>query len=489
MKNSVVNTVLSLVFSIIIWSCEPIEPDPEATINSISPPSGYAGSELNIIGNELSGVTTVSIGGYDATILENDATSIKVTVPDQLSPGVYTVNVSVNGSNYSSSEQFQVTDPADEAVNGLALVVTSNPQIPYMVNNGEGEVISIFHENTDGSRWVAYKNSETENALLLGSDGNPILGVFGEHIIYFQFEEEGLLTIGVIDNLGNFYIERGLITNNLFTEQTEIVDGGRLAVNNYAYALRSASYGLNIMGCAISAGLSATGASPAITDAAISCSSAIVSTINRLNESEYEQLTGTSTAFGIFANSIGCATIITPTNVDGLSSRISLVADLMAEVQDQAEQKLVDNQEDIDLLHYALIYGGVDVKITLTWDNTADLDLHVTDPDNETIYFQNPFSNSGGALDVDDVDGFGPENIYWQQNGAPEGIYTVYVAHLSGEVPVNWHVLIQANGFSRRYSGTLGENEYAMVTSFVLGEPLLNSRIVNPPLSLLDSIK
>jgi hypothetical protein len=74
---------------------------------------------------------------------------------------------------------------------------------------------------------------------------------------------------------------------------------------------------------------------------------------------------------------------------------------------------------------------GGSVHVTLTWDNATDVDLHVIDPYGEEIYYANRSSASGGQLDVDDTDGYGPENIYWPQDGAPSGQYTVAVVYYS----------------------------------------------------------
>jgi uncharacterized protein YfaP (DUF2135 family) len=38
------------------------------------------------------------------------------------------------------------------------------------------------------------------------------------------------------------------------------------------------------------------------------------------------------------------------------------------------------------------------------------------------VWFRNKNTNSGGHLDVDDQNGYGPEYIYWEKNGAPKGI-------------------------------------------------------------------
>lgn len=75
-----------------------------------------------------------------------------------------------------------------------------------------------------------------------------------------------------------------------------------------------------------------------------------------------------------------------------------------------------------------------DVQITLVWNHDSDMDLHVIDPDGTEIYWSNPTSDSGGQLDIDkipDEGDFGPhvENVFWPPDGAPPGMYTVFVHH------------------------------------------------------------
>ena len=72
--------------------------------------------------------------------------------------------------------------------------------------------------------------------------------------------------------------------------------------------------------------------------------------------------------------------------------------------------------------------GTGTLQISLSWDNEADLDLWVTDPSNNEIFFDQPSSPTGGTLDRDDIDGFGPENVYWDED-APDGNYigSVYI--------------------------------------------------------------
>jgi|GEM_PF-1034701 len=74
------------------------------------------------------------------------------------------------------------------------------------------------------------------------------------------------------------------------------------------------------------------------------------------------------------------------------------------------------------------ISGGVenDIKIYLTWDtDRTDVDLWVTDPHGEKIFYQNRTAKNGGALFDDVTDGYGPESF--SQKKADAGEYSVQV--------------------------------------------------------------
>jgi len=52
------------------------------------------------------------------------------------------------------------------------------------------------------------------------------------------------------------------------------------------------------------------------------------------------------------------------------------------------------------------------LRATLTWDtNATDVDFWITDPNGEKCYYANSTTDSGLTLDVDDTNGYGPENI------------------------------------------------------------------------------
>ncbi|MBI4498292.1 MAG: hypothetical protein HY689_10370 [Chloroflexi bacterium] len=90
-----------------------------------------------------------------------------------------------------------------------------------------------------------------------------------------------------------------------------------------------------------------------------------------------------------------------------------------------------------------------EVQVTLAWAGPADLDLAVTDPAGETVWFGNPSARSGGRLDRDTHCGnfqMGrPENVFWPQGSAPRGRYRVAVTYYRdcGDAPLRLHLAVR----------------------------------------------
>ena len=93
-----------------------------------------------------------------------------------------------------------------------------------------------------------------------------------------------------------------------------------------------------------------------------------------------------------------------------------------------------------------------DIQVTLDWSAFVDLDLYVTDPDGETVSWQNPGSASGGRLDRDGyadctTDEPPPENIVWDVT-APPGDYlvTVLVYDMCDQPSVEFELTVRIGG-------------------------------------------
>lgn len=118
--------------------------------------------------------------------------------------------------------------------------------------------------------------------------------------------------------------------------------------------------------------------------------------------------------------------------------------------------------------------NNVSVKVgnpqfTLIWDTNVDLDLHVQEPGGSHISFEYRNGRQGGELDVDDVDGHGPENIYWggglNKGNGPAGEYKWFVHYYGGaesqfgrdihRTPTRWKVRLKYNGTYKVFEGVL----------------------------------
>ena len=111
-------------------------------------------------------------------------------------------------------------------------------------------------------------------------------------------------------------------------------------------------------------------------------------------------------------------------------------------------------------------YDNVDVRATLAWDNRNDLDLHVTAPSGETIFFSHKHSKCGGELDVDrNVHGETTtpvENVRWAKGTAPEGRYRVVVQnyrfHEATPAPTPFRVEVEVGGELLYQEGVISPN-------------------------------
>lgn len=111
-------------------------------------------------------------------------------------------------------------------------------------------------------------------------------------------------------------------------------------------------------------------------------------------------------------------------------------------------------------------HGDVDVRVSLIWDNRNDLDLHVTTPGGEHLFYGNRSSRCGGVLDVDrnvSGDTVTPvENIRWAKGTAPTGDYVVWVNnfrhHEPSEAETPFRVEMEVGGELHYFEGTFPAN-------------------------------
>jgi subtilisin family serine protease len=128
-----------------------------------------------------------------------------------------------------------------------------------------------------------------------------------------------------------------------------------------------------------------------------------------------------------------------------------------------------------------------DVQVLLSWNNYNDLDLIVTDPYSESVWYKNRRVSSGGQLQIDMnveyPDSKTPiENIYWQHGGAPNGTYNVYLLCFKQHENISanpYKITVKHGDKTDEYTGTISkEKEVIHICSFTLGNA---GSVQNPP--------
>ncbi|MEM9217508.1 MAG: hypothetical protein AAGD25_24605 [Cyanobacteria bacterium P01_F01_bin.150] len=121
--------------------------------------------------------------------------------------------------------------------------------------------------------------------------------------------------------------------------------------------------------------------------------------------------------------------------------------------------------------------GTGDIQVTLRWATTDDVDLAVTGPDGQRIFWENPGpSGTGGILDRDDnssceVMTQSPiENVYWPTGQAPDGDYSIEVSLFQrcavSIEPINFEVRLLVQGTTETLTGSVSESSPTFTHSF-----------------------
>ena len=96
----------------------------------------------------------------------------------------------------------------------------------------------------------------------------------------------------------------------------------------------------------------------------------------------------------------------------------------------------------------------VDIRVVINWNmNNTDIDLHVTDPNNETCFYSNRETAMGGRISNDIRQGYGPEQFLLKK--AVKGKYSVYVNYYGdSQVKAEGPATIMAEIYTRYADST-----------------------------------
>jgi len=334
---------------------------------------------------------------------------------------------------------------------------SGDPAMPFMGQYRDGGLLIATSQSAngvvDGAIFVTQGGHEL--TVTLDSLGLPSTLVSDGWITVFENVTPTQVDIAIIAPDGTLSVSREVqidprsnLSQFIAMASVRGASPALLAANAESELLRGlqiAGFGVDIAVCftgIVMAGATGVGA-PVAVGIALSCANATLTFIAEANPDGFVDPTAAAVfeAGSSVVNLTGCRP-----SPGGVLSCIGGVLTGAAALRDANAAVEQLQSETVQLARGVLGTGAGAVKFTLTWNNSADLDLWVTDPCGETILWTNSTSASGGRLDVDDTNGHGPENIFWADGTAPGGRYVVKVDHFSGTSPANYQVFMQRPG-------------------------------------------
>ncbi|MCF8364308.1 MAG: hypothetical protein K9H16_00910 [Bacteroidales bacterium] len=336
-------------------------------------------------------------------------------------------------------------------------------------------------QTTDWDYWVAGKKDyyfiQTENSkpsvvefhsydankdisIFFSADGLPQKLVVSNYIYLFDNFNGNKVDIGVVYPNGDIEILR-----EVESDADWDIYKNAVTIDDWSDLVRWTGRVVSGVPCALGVGATVATGGVGWPLAAFTCGNYLLGLSSDIAQNEFDVHNGFTEfvdQYGTVSTYYGCTTDF------GVSCLTDLSSNALGDIADHL-QELENKAEDVNTTEAALYAGSGDVQITLTWNNEADIDLHVFDPDNNEIYWMNPGSPSGGVLDYDDIDGYGPENIYWPKDEAPSGIYSVLIHHYPWEEKpqsAGFTVLINAFGHVEKFTGSISYDQTISIAEF-----------------------
>ena len=333
----------------------------------------------------------------------------------------------------------------------------------------------FIKENTSGTKPKAalYHSSAVNKDFIIyfNDEGFVDKVVFEGHIFVFRNFNGNMVDMGVIFPNKEVQVFRGLETPN-YNWETMLSNKSSDIKNQdlKSELIRWTGHAIAGIPCALSAAAAVPSGGISLVTAGITCGIFLARLTGDIAVTDFNIENGLDEMFMNGSNPIDVGGTVLDCALNGLYTAgciSGIIYDGYYLYNDYSEYIDTTASQVLQLLTGALDHGYGDVQITLTWDNGADLDLWVIDPNNEEIYWNNKNVASGGTLDVDDVNGHGPENIFWPQDEAPDGTYKIYVHHYPSSPAVsNYTVLINAFGFlPRKYKGIIENDQFVHIVN------------------------
>lgn len=425
----------------------------------------------------------VTFNDLEVSAYEKDGNTLKLFIPSDVLENSYDVVLHYKEVSYPAGT-FEVSDWLDNTLQGYSFALTENESFPvHMVDTSGFSMLPHLNEGGTVAGVMVKQGSDDDfTYIALNENDAPKAAYFGEYVAIFDGYdlERGTVNFSLFDksDQSTIYSDFEVPLPEAELNKLRSLAGARLLkANSYSDALQAAGLGVSLTSCAISfAGLPA--GPIGWFGIAASCGGALYSVVETLNPAFFDENSDNwASSYGLSSSAFGCGSLLLTRNpqqlVDGTLSCIDLsiaAGQNIIDLSNLTEQELADL---LTLIRNSLTTGYGDINVTLSWNQANDIDLWVTDPNGEMIVYYNRNSSSGGELDYDDTDGYGPENIYWPSGEAPTGDYLVNV-HYYG--PTNgpattYRVAINNFGVTKIYEGVLSnQDDVHTIATFTAGQ-------------------
>lgn len=475
-------------------------------------PDVLAYQSVEFTGNNFPGTAQdyqVLFDDVDIPIESVMSSSLRVIVPLDVTPGIKKIRLFYKNEEYSLGK-VNVVDWSNLFPADISFFETSDGEYPVqMLDSMQNKIIphikggsidKVYFQSGDGTSAVIYLN-EIGLPAMIYSPAAAIM-VDGYDL------EKGLANLAMFSNDNfeeptySFGVELDAGELNRMVDQYSSINGrigsgGRIK-GEIADVVEAVTTVFGIAGCIVSFAPPLTPFGVAM--GGLTCASSLYSAYRFFNpDSSPNAVDKVNSTFGGLSAAGNCAELVItkPKNAkqiyEGLYGCYQSILDGVSFVDTHYEEIVKSAQTALEKYRAILNTGYGDIKITLTWNTTSDLDLWVIEPSGEKIYFEHQYSATGGQLDLDDTDGFGPENVFWPVDSAPFGSYKVQVHFYGGqdsERPATYQVTIVNFGKIRNFSGVLTFNQVVTVSEFEAdawtGGPDGAGGRVTRPVSLLD---
>lgn len=349
---------------------------------------------------------------------------------------------------------FSSCESEEEKQDFYLVDVQNETDWDYLAFSKDGSYLLIQGNNSMPEQiYFVPEKGDDGYPIFIDEEGFPSMAVIQDHIFLFSKVDDEHVDIAMVTPDGEILITREIEHGVDWSEVgTKSADAEESLAGMTRWAGRIAS----VVGCGLSIKAAVASGGLAIPLAKWGCGSMVVSFAAQAVDAE---------ALGLSSDVVGAGVTLIGCPGDPVGCVIGIGSFASGFVADALEAR-ERNQANVRAAEGALRGGHGEVQVTLTWNNIADIDLHVIDPDGVEIYYAHRTSPSGGQLDYDNTYGYGPENIFWPPNAAPQGTYQVFVKHFSGSNASQYTILVNAFGHFSTFQGTVQPNQKLYVTSF-----------------------